>query len=810
MVYKCKICGGDTIIDNKTGIMICEYCGTKQALPLFTDESTRLLYERGNNYLSHNEYSQAESIFNQLLTISPNEPELYWDLVLCKYGVTYVKDPKTDKYIPTCNRTHYTPIFKDENYLKAIELSSGEKNELYKSDAKIIDDIQKGILSISKKEESFDVFICYKETDENGDRTPDSVIANDLYDQLTNRGYKVFFSRITLESKLGSAYEPYIFAALNSAKVMVVIGTKTEYFNAVWVKNEWSRYLDLIKNGENKTLIPAFKNIDANSLPEEFAYLQAQDMSKLGFMQDLVRGIEKLIGDDRVSTQTNTRDASSSSRPKNRKKTLAVLVPIACVLIALSVLLTTLIIPKFRQQNVENKELDKNYQNAISLIKSQQYDKAYDALVNLGDYKDTKQLLSNFSIVYENVTSYLSQLYSTSDYTYDSNGNCTKIINTTTYDDVEGGGIDTTEYIYDEKGNCIKEIFSSGSHQYNTEYIYDENGNRIKELEYDYAGELSSIIEYLYDEYGNCTKNLSYDMNGALISTTLYTYAQSLCTGETTMINDQISEMYQYNYDSNGNRIKTEMLNSEFGELSTIESQYNSNGDEIRSEYYLSDGTLASCYEYAYKYDNNGNYIEKKCYQITEGSDQYTYDSNGHCVKHVNSAFYNGTQTSTEYTYSESGNCTKEVLYDSDGSVTYTLKYTYDEKGNCVEETGSPTGSKKFTYNENGNLIKTTYDDNRYIEYSYNENGNLIKEVNYTSTGTPVNTIEYTYDAEDRVTKKANTDSYSGYGVELYEYEYDSIGNCIKETYTNPFDGSSTITKYTYENPKYFYHPSEK
>ncbi len=149
-------------------------------------------------------------------------------------------------------------------------------------------------LTISQKEEPFDVFICYKESDSNGRRTPDSVMANDLYHQLTQEGFKVFFARITLEDKLGSAYEPYIFAALNSAKVMVVLGTKPEYFKAVWVKNEWSRYLSLIKQGEKKVLIPAYKDMDPYDLPEEFSHLQAQDMSKLGFMQDLIRGIKKL------------------------------------------------------------------------------------------------------------------------------------------------------------------------------------------------------------------------------------------------------------------------------------------------------------------------------------------------------------------------------------------------------------------------------------------------------------------------------------------------------------------------------------
>ena len=91
----------------------------------------------------------------------------------------------------------------------------------------------------------------------------------------------MFFSKITLEGKLGTAYEPYIFAAINSAKVMVVIGSKSEYFNAVWVKNEWSRYLSLIKNGANKILIPAYRDMDPYDLPEEFSHLQAHGKAAL-------------------------------------------------------------------------------------------------------------------------------------------------------------------------------------------------------------------------------------------------------------------------------------------------------------------------------------------------------------------------------------------------------------------------------------------------------------------------------------------------------------------------------------------------
>ena len=149
--------------------------------------------------------------------------------------------------MPTVNRAQFTSIYDDANYKAALEYADSAQREIYEKEADAINNIQKGILTISQKEEPFDIFICYKETDENGNRTPDSVLAYDLYHLLSKEGLKVFFARVTLEDKLGTAYEPYIFAALSTAKVMVVMGTKPEYFNAVWVKNEWSRYLKLVE-----------------------------------------------------------------------------------------------------------------------------------------------------------------------------------------------------------------------------------------------------------------------------------------------------------------------------------------------------------------------------------------------------------------------------------------------------------------------------------------------------------------------------------------------------------------------------------
>ena len=298
-IFKCKMCGGTIEFNPGDTVGICDYCGTKQTLPHLDDDRRANLYDRANHFRRNNEFDKAAGIYEQILNEDTTDAEAYWSLVLCRYGIEYVEDPATHKRVPTVNRAQFTSIYDDDNYKSALQYADSSQRDIYEEEANAINEIQKGILAISQKEEPFDVFICYKETDANGRRTQDSVLANDLYHQLTNEGFKVFFSRITLEDKLGTAYEPYIFAALNSAKVMVVLGTRPEHFNAVWVKNEWSRYLSIVKqSGGKKILIPAYRDMDPYDLPEEFSHLQAQDMSKLGFMQDLIRGIKKIINAD--------------------------------------------------------------------------------------------------------------------------------------------------------------------------------------------------------------------------------------------------------------------------------------------------------------------------------------------------------------------------------------------------------------------------------------------------------------------------------------------------------------------------------
>lgn len=300
-IIKCKMCGGEIeLIADKT-FGTCEFCGSVMTLPKVDDEQRAAAFNRGNHFRRIGEFDKALAVYERIVREDNTDAEAHWCCAICRFGIEYVEDPATYEYLPTCHRVSFDSFLEDVDYLAAVEYSDGITKRQYQKEGSKIAEVQRGILATSQNEEPFDVFICYKESDENGERTRDSLMAQDVYYQLTEKGYRVFFSRITLEDMAGRQYEPYIFAALNSAKVMIVIGTKSEYMSAVWVKNEWSRFLAMMKKDNSKLLLPCYRDMDPYDMPEQLSVLQSYDMSKIGFIQDLTRGIKKVLDSEKMS-----------------------------------------------------------------------------------------------------------------------------------------------------------------------------------------------------------------------------------------------------------------------------------------------------------------------------------------------------------------------------------------------------------------------------------------------------------------------------------------------------------------------------
>lgn len=307
VVYKCKICGGEIQPNEDGRIGKCLYCGAVQTLPKEKDDKVSNILNRANDYRLNCDFDRAIYEYEKVMELDETEPEAHWGLFLSKYGVEYVKDNMTFSYKPTLHRISSISVFDDVDYQATIKYASDISAIQYKQDAENIENVMKELLLISTNQEPYDIFLSYKELDDvTRQRTIDSNLAYELYNALTAQGYKVFFAPKSLGVGL---YEPKIYSAIITSKVMIVLGTQPQYFNAVWVKNEWSRFAELVENGENKVIIPVFRDMEANQLPSRIAKYQAYDMSNIEFLPSILNVISQSVSKN--SKVAYNKDASA-------------------------------------------------------------------------------------------------------------------------------------------------------------------------------------------------------------------------------------------------------------------------------------------------------------------------------------------------------------------------------------------------------------------------------------------------------------------------------------------------------------------
>ena len=120
----------------------------------------------------------------------------------------------------------------------------------------------------------YDVFISFKNSD-NGKKTDDRVLGQELYEYLEAKGLKPFFSAITLEKNGIDKWDDEIDRALKSAKIFIAIGSSKSYLTSNWVQKERTIYLTLKSLDTSKALfIYMLPPMQLKDLPHELAGFQ--------------------------------------------------------------------------------------------------------------------------------------------------------------------------------------------------------------------------------------------------------------------------------------------------------------------------------------------------------------------------------------------------------------------------------------------------------------------------------------------------------------------------------------------------------
>jgi uncharacterized lipoprotein NlpE involved in copper resistance len=182
---------------------------------------------------------------------------------------------------------------------------------------------------------------------------------------------------------------------------------------------------------------------------------------------------------------------------------------------------------------------------------------------------------------------------------------------------------------------------------------------------------------------------------------------------------DSLKSKSIYTYDVKGNRIETNIYNSDGSLSDNFSYKYDDKENKIESNRYTSDGRLYL--KMLDQYDNKGNKIESNWYN----SDSSLY-------------------LKTLYQYDNKGNKIKSNSYNPDGSFNDNFSYRYDNKGNMIESKsyksdGSLEWKETNLYNNKGNIIKENLSFESYnkemknfdanSEYKYDDKGNWIEQI---------------------------------------------------------------------------------
>ncbi len=407
IIVTCPHCSGSNTIDSSLRTVHCKWC--REDFLLETVDSH--IFDdaiRKRNYL---EFDEATSELENLLSSGNHSAELYFQLLLSDYGVSYVdvNDETSIRQIPTLNRLQNKSIFEKEEYKKLEkELSDDkEKLEIYRKKLEEIDKLRADSIKLMEKQDPFDIFICYKRTKRINDesyRTKDSETARRLYDKFSKWGLKVFFAEETLHHEFaGKAFEPIIYSALMSAKVFILVCAspkEPEMILSPWVKNEWQRYKKRIETESDSKLrlIPVFDNgFEPEQLPKQLYSKKMGNFEGLTLNDEFDKNILNVI--NQVISK------------EKRKKFQEIVVKTENV--SINVATTNITLSEFKGYQLQNLDVSQEalFRMALSDMKAnnkRSYAKAYKSLKEISDknshnYKaNLAKVKCDFEIPYDN------------------------------------------------------------------------------------------------------------------------------------------------------------------------------------------------------------------------------------------------------------------------------------------------------------------------------------------------------------------------------------------------------------------------
>ena len=225
--------------------------------------------------------------------------------------------------------------------------------------------------------ENTEVYICCKESNVQGGRTKDSIIAEELYKKLSNHKINIFCERQSAPTLFGDDLQAANYQAIYHAKIVLLVGTTSENFD--FLLSKYNKYF-----GE-KTVVPVYADVRPENLPHSLSRVQALNFNSIGAETDLLHRISILLGKEKEV------DLKEIQRHSRKKKTIT-----ACILSSFAIIaIITISLLLFKESSstktpeLTNQEI---YENAQTLMESENYLEAADLFATILDFKNSANL----------------------------------------------------------------------------------------------------------------------------------------------------------------------------------------------------------------------------------------------------------------------------------------------------------------------------------------------------------------------------------------------------------------------------------
>lgn len=258
--------------------------------------------------------------------------------------------------------------------------------ELYFDDGIAICQSCKSHHKIDSIFENIEVYICYIESDANGRRTKDSLIAQEIYQNLESKNINTFFERVSASNATSGDLELLRRNAINNSKVIIAVGSSKENFEIIVEK-----FAEMFTG---KIIIPFYADITPKDIPQSISKIQALNYDSIGWNIDLIKGVLNVLGREK-----EIEIKKLYSKSKIKKILISVIVSALALFIGIGLfLILGKKKPDKETQPLTNQQI---YEQAQNLTNDGKYIDACDLYYQIIEYKNSKKLIASIYDKYD-------------------------------------------------------------------------------------------------------------------------------------------------------------------------------------------------------------------------------------------------------------------------------------------------------------------------------------------------------------------------------------------------------------------------